>query len=123
LRKQAVDDTEDERRDGEKWDHQKQAVVRNQPQACKQELAADVCECRQDAPADRSEPAPRQAVGQAQGQQAEQRAGEAHEEARRKEVAEQQAAGKDAQAGDPGRRRPAVTGQDNQGDDVRQARV
>jgi hypothetical protein len=30
-RQQAVDDTEDERGDGEKRDHQKQAIVGNQP--------------------------------------------------------------------------------------------
>ena len=60
-------------------------------------------------------------MGRGQREQAEERAGEAHEEAGRKKVAEQQAAGKDAQAGDPGGSRPAVTCQDNQRDDVRQA--
>ena len=94
--------------------------MRNQPGAGEQQLAADVGKGGEDGQADRAEPALRQMLRGAEGEQAERGAGERQEEAGGEEVAEQQAAGQHAQGADPYRRAPAVAGEDNQGDDVGQ---
>jgi hypothetical protein len=101
----------------------KEAVMRNQPASCQHQLSADMRKGGEDAPADRPEAAARQVNRERQNEQAEQRAAQAHEESGREKMAEQQAAGEDAQAAHPGSRGPAVARQDDQRDDVGETRL
>ena len=97
--------------------------MRDQPQPGEQQLPADVREGGENAPADRSEPALRQANGEGQHDQAEHRASQAHEETRREKLPEQQTTGKHPQAADPGGSNPAVACQDDQRHDIGQPRL
>jgi hypothetical protein len=119
-RDQAVDGAENQRCTGEDRGEQEDAVVRDQPGAGEQQLATDVGEGGEDGQADRAEPARRQMLRGAEGEQAERGAGQRQEEAGGEEVAEQQAAGQHAQTADPDGSAPAVAGQHDEGDDVGQ---
>src|SRR5574343_1709613 len=122
-RDQAVDGAEYQRRSGEDRGEQEDAVVRDQPGAGEQQLAADVGEGGEDGQADRAEPAFGQVAGEAERQQAERRAGQRQEEAGGEEETEQQAAGQYPQGTDPDGSAPAVAVQHDQGDDVGQPRL
>jgi hypothetical protein len=96
--------------------------VRDKPDARQQHLTADMGESRQDTLADRAEPSSRQPDGGGQDGETHHGAGQAEEEARCQELADQQAAGKNAQQRHPYRGTPAVTSEHHQHDDVGESR-
>ena len=94
--------------------------MRNEPQSSQQQLAPDMGKRGKNAPADRSKPAARKMDRDAQREQTEQGAGQAHEKTGRQQLAEKNSASEDAKHAHPRCHAPAVTRQNDERDDVRQ---